>query len=156
VSCVPLAFADAATSVAPTPAVSLPPVGLGATETLEVNVANLASNSSNGTAASCTGTVTFFDATGKAIGAAQPFTVTAGQTSPVRLPFSSTGGTAPRTTLRAAVTLTSPTAAPRPPCTLSVTVAIFETSSGATAAVIDGFQSLGVVGGFATDSGRGH
>ena len=110
-----VAFADWTTSSAVTPTLNLPPVGLGATQTLEVDVANVASNSSSGTAASCTGTVTFVDASGKTIGAAQPFTVTAGESSPIRLPFPSSGGTSPRTTLRAIVSLTVPTTTPRPP-----------------------------------------
>ena len=139
-----VAFADSTASASVTPTINLPPVGLGSTQTLEVNVANVASNSSSGTAASCTGTVTFVDATGKAIGAAQPFTLTAGQTSPLRLPFASSGGTAPRTTLRAVVSLTVPTTTPRPPCTLDVSVDIFDTNTGATAAVISGFQALNV------------
>lgn len=139
-----VAFADSTASASVTPTINLPPVGLGSTQTLEVNVANVASNSSSGTAASCTGTVTFVDATGKAIGAAQPFTLTAGQTSPLRLPFASSGGTAPRTTLRAVVSLTVPTGTPRPPCTLDVSVDIFDTNTGATAAVISGFQALNV------------
>jgi len=137
-------FADSMTSSASTPTINLPPVGLGSTQTLEVNMANVASNSSSGTAASCTGTVTFVDATGKTIGSAQSFTVTAGQTSPIRLPFASSGGTAPRTTLRAVVSLTVPPTTPRPPCTLDVSMSIFDTSTGATAAVISGFQALNV------------
>jgi hypothetical protein len=153
-----VASADTTTSVALTPAVNLPPVGLSSAETLEVNVANLASNSSNGTAASCTGAVTFFNASGMAIGAAQTFTLTAGETSPIRLPFTSTGGTGSRTTVRAVVSLTTPTTTPRPPCTVNVSMAIFETNTGTTAAILSGFQSLGVVfggGTFPLAVGRG-
>jgi hypothetical protein len=139
-----VAFADSTTSASVTPIINLPPVGLGSTQTLEVNVANVASNSSSGTAASCTGTVTFFNAGGTAIGSSQPFTVTAGETSPVHLPFSNTGGTGTRTTVRAVVSLTIPTSTPRPPCALSVSVDIFDTNTGATAAVISGFQALNV------------
>lgn len=140
-----VAFADSTSSSSATPTINLPPVGLGATQTLEVNVANVASNSSSGTAASCTGTVTFVDASGKTIGSAQSFTVTAGQTSPIRLPFASSGGTGTRTTLRAVVSLTVPTTTPRPPCTLEVSAAIFDTNTGATSAVMSGFQALNVV-----------
>jgi hypothetical protein len=153
-----VAFADSTTSVTPTQTINLPPVGLGATETLEVNVANLASNSSSGTAASCTGTVTFFNAGGTAIGSAQSFTVTAGQSSPISLPFSSSGGTGTRTTVRAIVSLTVPTTAPRPPCTLDVSLALVNTSTGATDAIISGFSTLGVTfpGGLTVDLlGRG-
>jgi hypothetical protein len=152
-----VALADSTSSAALTPTINLPPVGLGSTETLEVNVANLASNSSSGTAASCTGSVTFLNASGTAIGSAQAFTVTAAQTSPIRLPFSSTGGTGSRTTVRAVVSLTVPTTTPRPPCSLDVSLAFFDTSSGATNAIISGFSTLGVTlpGGLTVDLGRG-
>jgi hypothetical protein len=155
-----VALADTTTSVALTPAVNLPPVGLGSAETLEVNVANLASNSSNGTAASCTGAVTFFNASGMAIGTAQTFTLTAGETSPIRPSFTSAGGTGSRTTVRAVVSLTTPTptTTPRPPCTVNVSMAIFETNTGTTAAILSGLQSLGVVfggGTFPLAVGRG-
>jgi hypothetical protein len=116
--------------------ITLPPVGLGATETFEVNVVNLASNSNNGTPASCTGTVTFLNASGTAIGSAQTFTVTAGQTSSIRLSFANAGGTGTRTTVRANVAVTPATTTPRPPCSLEVSAATFDTSSGATHAVI--------------------
>jgi len=152
-----VALADTTISVA-LPTINLPPVGLGSAETLEVNVANVAYNLSNGTAASCTGTVTFFNASGMAIGAAQTFTITAGETYPIRLSFTSAGGTGSRTTVRAVVSLTRPTTTSRPPCTVAVSMAIFETNTGTTAAVISGFQSVGVVfggGTFPLAVGRG-
>jgi hypothetical protein len=154
-----VALADTTTSASIASTISLAPIGLGAAETLEVNVANVASNSSSGTAASCTGSVTFFNTSGTAIGAAHTFTVTSGQTSAIQLPFSSSGGTGTRTTVRAVVSVTIPTTTPRPPCTLDVSLAIFETNTGTTAAVISGFQSLGVLfaGGLDVDvQGRGH
>ena len=51
-----------------------------------------------------------------------------------------------------------PTTTSRPPCTVAVSMAIFETNTGTTAAVISGFQSLGVVfggGTFPLAVGRG-
>lgn len=55
---------------APTPAArqsSFPPVGLAFSETMQVNLSNQAANPTSGTAASCTGTVTFLDSSGKEI-----------------------------------------------------------------------------------------
>ena len=50
---------------------SLPPFGLGSTETARLDLTNLASASGSGTAASCTGTVSFVNATGATIGTAR-------------------------------------------------------------------------------------
>src|ERR1700733_3837806 len=66
---------------------TLGPVGVGSTETIQINVANLAANPSSGTAASCTGSVTFNNAPGSPIGTSTSFTVTSGQISSVSLPF---------------------------------------------------------------------
>src|SRR5260370_40320163 len=67
---------------------NLPPVGLGATETAEINVVNFAANAPDGTAASCTGSISFLNASGATIGSATPFTVTSGQIFSAHLPFS--------------------------------------------------------------------
>src|SRR5579863_7085999 len=64
------------------------PIGVGSTETVQINVANLASNSTSGTAASCTGSISFNNTTGNAIGTSTSFTVTAGQIFSASLPFS--------------------------------------------------------------------
>ena len=117
---------------------NLPPVGLGATETAEINVVNFAANASDGTAASCTGTISFLNESGAVIGSATPFTVTSGQISSVHLPFSSTGATGTRTAIHGVVTLTLSTATPRPPCALGVSLATFDTSTGATHALVTG------------------
>ena len=45
-----------------------PPVGIASTETVQINVVNNATASSSGTAASCTGTITFTNASGTVIG----------------------------------------------------------------------------------------
>ena len=50
-------------------------------------MANLAANSTSGTAASCAGSITFNNATGNAIGTSTSFTVTAGQIFSASLPF---------------------------------------------------------------------
>jgi len=126
---------------------NLSPVGLGAAETAEINVVNFAANASDGTAASCTGTVSFLNMNGATIGSAAPFTVTAGQISSAHLPFSSAGVTGTRTAIRGVVTLTLSTAGPRPPCALGVSLATFDTSTGGTHALVTSGAGGGYGGG---------
>ena len=126
---VPAAFAQTTTSTA-TRTFRFQPVGLGATETAEVILHNSASNNTNsGTAASCTGSVSFLNAAGTVAGSATTFTLTTGQTSSVNLPFASSGGSGVRTFVIGEVsyTLTSGT-----PCALSISLETYDTSSGAT------------------------
>jgi len=130
------AFAQSTTSS--TRDFNLPPVGLGATETAEINVANFAANASDGTAASCAGSISFLNASGSTVGSATPFTLTAGQTSSVHLPFSGAGTSGTRTVIRGVVTLTLSTTTPRPPCALALSLATFDTSTGATHALVTG------------------
>ena len=89
-----------------------PPIGLGSTETVEVNVLNSASNSSSGTAASCTGSISFYNASGALIGTATPFNVAAGQIASARLAFANSGGSGTRTSVHAVVSVTPSTAFP--------------------------------------------
>ena len=103
------------------------PVGLGSTETLQINLLNSASASSSGTAASCTGSVSFLNASGAAIGSAKTYAVAGGQVVSFSLPFSSAGATA-RTEIVVSITPTSSSA----PCALSTTLETFDTGSGAT------------------------
>src|ERR1017187_10072868 len=77
----------AQTTITTTRDSTIGPVGVGSAETIQINVANLASNSSSGTAASCTGSITFNNTTGNAIGTSTSFTVTAGQIFSASLPF---------------------------------------------------------------------
>src|SRR5438477_5878849 len=137
------AFAQSTTS---TRTFNFPPLGLGATETAEIDVVNSAANGSDGTVASCTGTISFLNASGATIGSATSFTVTSGQIFPVRLPFSSVGASSTRAAVRGVVTLTLSTATPRPPCSLAVSLSTFDTSTGATHALVTG----------GTDGGAGY
>jgi hypothetical protein len=113
-----------------------PPIGLGSTETAEVNVVNTAANSSAGAAASCTGSISFYNLSGALIGTATPFTVTAGQIASARLAFASSGGSGTRTSVRAVVSVTPSTASPRPPCALGVSLETLDTATGATHAIV--------------------
>lgn len=105
------------------------PFGLGSTETARVSVVNVANNASNGTAASCTGSITFLNSSGTAIGSAAPFTVTSGQISGATLTFTQAGGSGVRTEIRAEV---SQTLSQGVPCSLQYVLETYDSSSGAT------------------------
>jgi hypothetical protein len=110
---------------------SFPPVGLASTETAQINVVNLASASTSGTAASCTGTVSFVNANGATIGTASPFTVASGQIFSVTLPFSAAGASSSRTEFRGVVALTY-TRGSGVPCALASSLETYDASTGAT------------------------
>src|ERR1700692_3148743 len=93
------------------------PVGVGSTETVQINVANLASNSSSGTAASCTGSITFNNSTGNAIGTSTSFTVTAGQSFSAALPFAKISSSTTRAEVIGVIAMTF-TSASETPCEL--------------------------------------
>jgi len=106
-------------------------VGLGSTETAQIAVVNLANASSSGPAASCTGSIAFFNAAGTAIGTAATFTLATGQIASASLPFASGGGTAVRILIRGVVTVTR-TAGSGVACTPAATLDTFDSSSGVT------------------------
>jgi len=117
---------------------SFPPIGLGGTEAAEVIVANQATNATNGTAASCTGTVSFTNGSGAAIsGASSPFTLTAGAISSVHITGTTAGASgASRVYIIPAVQQTISTGGTRAPCSLVMTLEIYDATTGATHAVI--------------------
>lgn len=139
----PALFAQT-TTTATTRSFHFPPLSLGSNEVLEVNVANVATNSSNGTAASCSGTISFTNASGSAVGGTPAgFTLSSGQISAGRL----TGlGSTSRPQFRAAIQLNIPTTTPRPPCALEFTLEIYDATTGATHAVVTGFGELTTFG----------
>ena len=104
------------------------PVGLGTTETLQVNLANLASNPTTGSAASCAASVAFFSAAGTAIGTASTLTATAGETVSAKLP-SGAQGTGTHIEVRVVITLTQTSGVP---CTPVYTLETYDSSSGVT------------------------
>lgn len=127
---VPLAFGQSSTTTTATRSYQFQPIGLGSTETAQVNVYNSASdNARSGTASSCTGSISFMNGSGTAIGSATSFTVTSGQVFSATLPFSGSGGSGVRTIVVGSVsaTFTSGT-----PCNLSMTLETYDTASGAT------------------------
>jgi len=110
-----------------------PPIGLGSTETAQVNLVNIAPApaASTATAPSCTGTVTFASATGATIGQANPFTAGSGEIASVSLPFSSAGISGSHGVILVSVqqTTTVPSAAR---CSLVFSFETFDTSTGVT------------------------
>jgi len=124
-----LLSAFAQTSTSGTRTINLPPAGLGSTETAQITVVNVASNSSSGTAASCTGTISFLNSSGAAIGSATSFTLTSGEIASASLPFASAGFSGIRGVLRGQIqeTVTSGV-----PCGLQFSFATFNTTTGAT------------------------
>jgi len=108
------------------------PVGLASSETMQVNVVNLAANSSNGTMASCTGSISFFNAAGTAIGTASSFTVTAGATSSVTLTLLKAGITGVRAEIRAVVHATTMIGHNAAPCSLGSSLETFDSTLGVT------------------------
>jgi len=119
----------AQTSTTGTRTITLPPAGLASTESAQINVVNVAANSSSGTAASCTGTISFLNSGGSTIGSATPFTLTSGQLLSASLPFLSAGLSGVRGEIRGQIALTITSGVP---CALSFSFETFDTSSGAT------------------------
>jgi hypothetical protein len=117
----------------------LPPVGLAATETAQVNVVNSALPVPGGLEPFCSGTIVFYGgASGQTVlGNVAAFQVRPGEVFSAALPFSSTGATASRTVIRVAITLsafTVPTAAgPQvTPCSLVSSIETYDTVTGVT------------------------
>jgi hypothetical protein len=121
---------------------NFPPVGIAATETMQINVLNSATASSSGTAASCTGTITFTSATGTVIGTATTFTVTSGEVFSASLPFSKTGASGTRAEIVGSVQLTVSTSSPAP-CALANSLETFDTSTGVTHVFLGGSTATG-------------
>lgn len=123
------------TTITRTTDYTFPVVGLGSTESIGVNLINVAANSASGTAASCTGSVTYFNAAGAIIGAANTFSLGANAATSINLPFSSTGITGVRGLIRTVVASTTTSGVP---CSLSYSLNTFDTSSGVTHIFIQG------------------
>ena len=130
---VPAVFAQPSTMM--TRQVSFPPVGVALTETMQVNLFNQAtvSNNGNANAPSCTGSVSFVDATGKAIaGTGGNFTVASGQTQSISIlgaKANASSTTGSRAEVRAVVTLN---VVHGTPCSLVDSLETFDSTTGAT------------------------
>lgn len=108
---------------------SFPPVGLGSSETAQVNVVNIAiaSTAANATAPSCPGTITFTNAAGKSVGSTS-FTTTGNQITSAQLTFSTLATSGNRAEFIATVqqTVTIPTTAP---CSLVFSLETYSNST---------------------------
>ena len=76
------------------------PVGLGKAETVQVAVVKLADAPPSRPAASCTGSIAFFNAAETVIGTATTFTLGTGHVASARLPFASAGASGVRALFR--------------------------------------------------------
>jgi hypothetical protein len=119
------------------------PIGLASSETAQVNLVNLASNPSSGTAASCTGSVSFLSAAGTAVGSATSFTITSGKTFSATLPYASTAASG-RTVVRAVVTQTFTTGSSAAPCQLASSLETYDTATGVTHGFVTGPESASI------------
>jgi hypothetical protein len=114
---------------------NFPPVGLASSETAQLNVVNIAPTPSNANASapSCTGTVTFSNSGGTAIGKPTSFTTMGSQITSVQLTYSQLQ--LPSTDVRgefiASVQLTT-SFPPTTPCALVFSLETFDTMSGVT------------------------
>ena len=120
-----------ATTTTVTRSSSLPPVGLAITETVQVNLTNTATASSSGTAASCTGSVAFYNAAGTIIGTATNFTLASGQISSIKLAYASAGAAGQRAVVRPVITATG-TQPSTVPCSLQYSLESYDTATGVT------------------------
>jgi hypothetical protein len=132
---------------APPPPSQFPPIGLAAGETAQVNVVNTAIPSIGGPAPSCTGTITFYNASGSIIGAATSFAVGSGQIFSVTLPYASTGVSGARTIVRAQFALVGVVTGPQslPPCALASSLETYDTATGVTHSLIAGLAPTGII-----------
>ncbi len=125
------AFAQTTTTTTRTTDITVGPVGVGSTEVIQVNVANLAANPTTGTAASCTGSIAFNTSGNTAVGSSTPFTLTAGQISSVSLPFSKIASSGIRVEVFAVIGQTT-TSSSDAPCDLRYSLETYDSTTGAT------------------------
>lgn len=119
-------------AVSSTHSISLPPAGIGSTETMQVTVTNLAANgtgTSTSTSASCTGSVSFLNSNGATIGTATTYTAAAGQSVDVKLAFANAASSGTRVDVRAVIAATQTSGTP---CVLAYSLQTYDTSSGDT------------------------
>jgi len=132
---------SATTSSTFTATQNLAPIGLAGSETAQVNAVNTAEASSSGTAASCTGSISFLNSSGTVIGSAATYTLGTNQMKSVSLPYASSGATG-RTEIRAVVTQTV-TAGSDAPCRLLISLETYDSSTGVTHIHVSGGEAGG-------------
>ena len=125
---------------------SLPPFGLAKSETAQINLVNTAGPDTHGTAASCTGTVTFYDHTGAPKGRSTNFAIRTAQIFSVKLPFPLIDASGSRTVIRAEIAgipvgisvLTPPSL---PPCSLKFSLETYDSITGVTRMFFSGHKT---------------
>jgi len=125
----------------------LPPMGLAASETAQVNIVNSALPVPGVTAPTCAGSVAFYNESGSIIGNATNFTVGSGQIFSVTLPFGSAGASGSRTVVRVQITPATVTIGglePPPSCILASSLETYDTASGVTHAFAAGVAAPGI------------
>ncbi len=134
--------AIAQTTLTRTSSYTFPLVGLAPSETIEVNLINLASNPTSGTAASCTGSVSFMNAaSGTIIGGATNFTLAANAVASITPSVTSNVVyAANRALIR--VVLETTTTVPGAPCSLASTLTTFDTATGVTHVLLVGTAAV--------------
>jgi hypothetical protein len=135
-------------NIALTSSTNLPPFGLASSEIAQVNVVNTAASASNGNAASCNGSIAFYNASGTIIGTASPFTALGtGKIFSATLTYAATGGTGSRVVARAEITdTTTLTGFATSPCSLSSSLEIYDSATGVTHAFVSGTATLNPIG----------
>jgi hypothetical protein len=137
------ACASAQTVVGGSPSVMIPAVGVAATESVQVNVTNMAPLSPNGGVESnCSGIILFYYSPVNSPNSVLPFaqtgfSVASGQSFSFSAPYSSTSGAGGRQVIRPAINLAITTSGTAPACMLISSVEIFDTSSSVVHAVIN-------------------
>jgi hypothetical protein len=129
-------WAQTAVPVTATRDLAFSPVGLAFSETAQINVANTAVNPASGTAASCTGTISFSNAAGAAAETPVKFTVSAGEIYSTTLTAAKLGvvnGSRAEFVGSVQLTLT-----PKTPCSLTISLETFDTTSGVTHVYLTG------------------
>jgi hypothetical protein len=126
----------------------LPPLGLAASETAQVNVVNtLRPPPNGGVAPFCSGTVVFYDSRGGVVGQIRPFQLESAQMFSTPLDFASASPSGQRTAVLAVICLspfkvTSDAGAAVTPCSITSSLETFDTVTGVTHAVVTGTASL--------------
>ena len=150
--------------VLPTRVMVLPPVGLSADETAEVNIMSYAAGFTGSAAASCQASVTFYAADGLVAGTAsdllgqrqthraQPMESVVGSTRQIfssQLPYDFSGAKGPRTLISATIALTAlpvnsfPPGSTVPPCVDAFTLKTYDSATGVTHAFATGQAAAG-------------
>ena len=114
-----------------------PAVGLAATESARIAAVNIAQTSHKGTAALCTGSISFTDALGKPVGAVSPFKdLPTGQIAHGDVSgFNPSNSSSVRNEYQGSVQVTVGPGASAP-CSLLLTLEVFDTQTGVTRGLI--------------------